>query len=253
MDRYRIFAAAWLLSALLPATAANAPLGADRGIQELPDAELGNLRGRYTVAGYGVAWFGVSMVSSWVTATGQSLTGTLMVGLDFYSGQPRLVLVPSVTLDMVDEEGPKEGVTRMVDASGLANITGITQAVQVAGDGNTALNGMRLTVRDATGAEQGPGAMMAGGDVNAAQSGSASVLAGMEANGARVQLRIEGQGLVEQWMRSGSIGQSIQLAGDGQRASNSMNIELVRQPLAMNAQLSQSVAQAIALARGVGR
>ncbi len=57
---------------------------------------------------------------------------------------------------------------------------------------------------------------------------------------------------MQQWIRNGSLGQSVQLAADNQTASNLMQIDLIRQSLASNMQLSQSVAQAINLARGIG-
>lgn len=252
MDMRRNWLLAALLLATMPAAAGGASPAAGRGaIHEIPDAELGDMRGRFTVAGYGVAWFGVSMVSTWATPGGQSLQGTLRIGMDFSGGgAPRLVIVPSVTLDMDGQAAPAAGGTRSVDASGLQNVAGLTQSVQVAGDANSAFNGLRLDVRDG-GAPDSPDA---GTQVSlAARSGLASAMAGIQGDAARLQLRIEGQGMVEQWMRSGSVGQSIQLAADGQRASNTMGIELVRQPLSASPMLAQNVAQAITLARGVGR
>lgn len=247
----------WLLVALLlasvPAAAGAAPAQGHALIREIPDAELGDMRGRFTVAGYGVAWFGVSMVSTWVTPSGQSLQGTLSIGMDFDGGgAPRLVIVPSVTLEM-DAPGAMAAAagTRSINADGLQNVSGLTQSVQVAGDGNVAFNGLRFEVRDG-GSPDALGNGVAQ-DSLMAQSGAASAVAGIQGNAARLQLRIEGQGMVEQWLRSGSVGQGIQLAADGQRASNTMKIELVRQPLSSNPMLAQNVAQAITLARGVGR
>ena len=60
-----------MLLALLgtaPALAADAPpTGQGRpgkGLSEIPDPELNLMRGRYTVNGTSVAWFGVTMVLS---------------------------------------------------------------------------------------------------------------------------------------------------------------------------------------------
>lgn len=236
-------------------TAANAAHAAGHTpIREISDAELADMRGRFTVAGYGVLWFGVSMVSTLVTPDGRNLQGSFRIGLDFSGGNvPRLVLVPSVTLEMASPEAEAAvlGGTRVVDGSGLQNVSGLIQSVQVAGDANVAHNTLRLDIRDG-----GVPAMPAGATSQAAlsaQSGAATAVAGLQGQTVRLQLQVEGQGVVEQWLRSGSIGQSIQLAANGQRASNVMNIELVRQPLAASPVLAQSVAQAITLARGVGR
>ena len=43
------------------------------GLTELSDEEMGDMRGRYTVGDNKVAWFGVTMVSTWQTDTGQTL------------------------------------------------------------------------------------------------------------------------------------------------------------------------------------
>ena len=66
------------------------------------------------------------------------------------------------------------------------------------------------------------------------------------------QLQVDGQGLVQQWIRNGSVGQGIALAGDGQIASNQLRLELVRDTVGGNLPLSQNVAQAIAMNRGMG-
>ena len=77
-------------------------------------------------------------------------------------------------------------------------------------------------------------------------------MASFDGNSAQLQLRLEGQGAVQQWMRSGSVGQSIQLMADGQQVGNRLQIDLVRQSLAGNLPLAQNVAQAITLNRGIG-
>ena len=82
--------------------------------------------------------------------------------------------------------------------------------------------------------------------------GGASASAGFDGSSARLLLQVQGQGAVEQWIRSGSVGQSVMLTSDGQQVSNRLNIELVRQSVGDNAQLAQNVAQAIVFARGVG-
>ena len=85
-----------------------------------------------------------------------------------------------------------------------------------------------------------------------AQAGDARAVASFDGNAAQLRLNIEGQGAVQQWMRSGSVGQSIQLMADGQQVSNRLQIDLVRQSLAGNLPLAQNVAQAISLNRGIG-
>ncbi|MEG0185868.1 MAG: hypothetical protein RR704_20705, partial [Stenotrophomonas sp.] len=84
------------------------------------------------------------------------------------------------------------------------------------------------------------------------QQGGASASAVLDGNQARLMLQVDGQSLVQQWIRNGSVGQGIALAGDGQIASNRLQLELVRNTVGNNLPLSQNVAQAIGLNRGMG-
>ncbi|MBN6149633.1 hypothetical protein JR065_04715 [Xanthomonas sp. AmX2] len=246
----------WLLLALLCpslASAADAPAAPGTGLKEIPDPELNLMRGRYTVGGDAVAWFGVSMVSQWQTGSGQVLHSALTLGMDFSRGgaTPRLSFSPSVSITAADAPlpGGAAGATRSVDAAGLQNVSGLVQGVQIAGDGNRASNHAQLRVRDgaAPSADTGGAAASVG-----QQLGGAQALASYDGDAARVLLQVEGQGAVQQWIRNGSVGQSVQLSGDGQQVSNRLQIDLVRQSLGDTAPLTQHVAQAISFARGLG-
>ena len=244
------FATALLLAPALSARAADSAPGT--GLHELADTELNAMRGRYTVDDHPVAWVGVTMISTWQTASGQLLQGTLAFGMDFGNGngQPTLNFTPSVTLTKADAPVPMPATgTRSVDGSGLAHVGGLLQSVQVAGDGNLASNVARLTIRNGnapatTGRATGTG----GASVS---DGNASVSVGFDGQSAGVQLSIDGQGTVQQWIRNGSLGQSVQLAADGQSVSNRLEIDLVRQVSSANTPLALNVAQAIGLTRGI--
>lgn len=242
-----------LLQPVLPAFASEAAPAA-RGIHEIPDAELNLMRGRYTVGGDAVAWFGVSMISRWQTASGQLLQSTLTLGMDFGQGRatPRVSFTPTVSITASDAPLPQTAAgARSADAAGLANVAGLVQSVQVAGDGNRAGNVAHLEVREGQ-APAGTAAATAEGG-STLQQGDALASAGYRDGGAQVLLQIAGQGQVQQWIRNGSVGQSIQLTADAQQVDNRLQIELVRQSLAGNVPLAQNVAQAITLARGIGR
>lgn len=238
--------------ALLLATSAHAAepqSAAGKGLREVPDSELGLMRGRYTVGGNAVAWFGVTMMSTWQTQTGQTLQGAMTLGMDFTKGNtPKVSFTP--TVNITDANAPLPDTSgRSIDASGLQNVAGLTQSVQVAGDGNRASNVTHLNVRNGTTAPVGSGVV----NTNAmAQNGNATAQVQFDGNAAKLLLQVDGLGAVEQWVRNGSVGQSIQLMGDGQRAGNRLQIDLVRNTLADNVPLTQNVAQAITLARGVG-
>ncbi|MGN2243014.1 hypothetical protein ACFWZU_05800 [Frateuria sp. GZRR33] len=247
---FPLLATALLLAPALGAHAADRAPGA--GLQELPDTELNAMRGRYTVDDHTVAWFGVTMISTWQTASGQLLQGTLAFGMDFShgKGQPTLTFTPSVTLTTADAPVPMPATgTRSVDGSGLANVGGLLQSVQVAGDGNLASNVTRLTIRDGQ-APSGTGTGTGTGGASLSD-GDASVAVGFDSQSAGVRLSIDGQGTVQQWIRDGSLGQSVQLAADGQSVSNRLEIDLVRQASPANTPLALNVAQAIGLTRGI--
>lgn len=245
---------ALLLGGLLcsvPALAQQAPAAAPgKGLTEIPDPELGLMRGRFAVGDNQVLWFGVSMISSWQTTGGQLLQGRLDIGFDFSNGDPVVSFTPNVVLTDEHAPMPVPGGQRHVDSAGLANVNGLVQGVQVAGDGNAASNVTSLTVRD------GDVPAMAGGGSGAASlsgvSGAASADVDFDDNGARVLLQVAGHGAAEQWIRAGSMGQSIRLQSDGQSVSNRLHLDLVRQSLPATAMLNQNVAQALVTARGIG-
>lgn len=224
-----------------------------KGLHDISDPELNTLRGRYTVGSDAIAWFGVQMISTWQGANGQILQGTLAINMDFTSGhaRPSISFQPSVSITAAGASVPMPDLsdTRRVDASGLANVAGVVQGVQVAGDNNLASNVVHLNVRDGDSAPAGT--------TDATQShvstqvAGASAQANFEGNSANVGLTVNGVGSVQQWIRNGSLGQTIQLAADNQTISNLMQIDLVRQSLAGTTQLSQNVAQSINFARGI--
>lgn len=239
-----------------PVAAGEASSRPGRGLTEIPDPELNLMRGRYTIGNNQVAWFGVSMISTWQTASGQTLHSTMKLGMDFSTpGQtPTITFTPSVNITAANAPLPvtPDGLTRSVDSAGLANVSGLVQSVQVAGDSNTANNVTQLNVRNGTSGGPGPGSGMLGGGTVSTQIGGTLASASFDGAAARVLLQVEGQGAVEQWIRSGSLGQTIALTSDNQQVSNRLEIELVRQTLAANTQLVQNVAQAIAMTRGIG-
>lgn len=239
----------------LPAHAEANSLPAN-AVEEVSDAELGDMRGRYTVSGNTVAWFGVKMISTWQSSTGQVLSSTLAVNMKFDPGTAHATVTfqPTVSITRADipapAPAPANNPTRSVNGTGLANVGGVMQSVQVAGDGNVAGNVTRLSVLDAESAPAGTSSNNS--PMASVTDAGASAVASFDGQSASVLLTIEGQGAVAQWIRNGSVGQSVQLTADNQWVSNRMEIEVVRQAVEGNAHLAQNVAQAITLARGIG-
>jgi len=232
---------------------------ATSGLTELTDEEMGDMRGRYTVSTNTVAWFGVTMVSTWQTQAGQQLTSTMTVTMDTRQpDKPAVTFQPHVSITAVDAPVPAPTGQREINSAGLANVTGVTQSVQVAGDGNVAHNAASITIRDEAPSTAAASAALAAADpaaqpstVATASAAGMNAVAQLENNAARVLLQIDGQGAVEQWISGNGMGQTIQLAADGQQASNWMELDVVRNTSQGRTGLGQNVAQAIALSRGI--
>ena len=169
--------------------------------------------------------------------------------MDFRNGAPTISFTPNVNIGLADADATVATGDRSIDSAGLNNASGLVQSVQVAGDGNYAGNATSLLVRDGD-----VPASQAGGAASSVEAGNqaASASARMDGNGARLTINVAGQGVAEQWVRAGSVGQSIRIAGDGQQVSNRLQLELVRQAVPTNALMTSSVARSIALNQGIG-
>lgn len=240
-----------LLAGLAGMAAAQAQPPVEKpGLQEISDAELAAMRGRYTLGGNTVAWFGVSLISQWHSGDGQQLSAGLQLGLDLRSGTPKFSYQPTVNIARVDgADASPDGRVRQIDSSGLANASGFVQAVQLAGDGNRVSNQALLVVRD------GPVPAGAAGSAAAdagSQAGAATAQAYVQGQRAGVLLQLAGQGQVQQWLGNGQVGQSVALASDGSWISNQLRLEVVRGPALSGSPLALNVAQALGSSRGLG-
>ncbi|RDS80609.1 hypothetical protein [Dyella psychrodurans] len=124
------------------------------GINEVGDDELATMRGRYTAGDNTVVWFGVEMVSTWQTNTGQTLQSAMTVSMNFSKNpnRPQVTFVPTVTITTSDAPLPTSvtpsTINRSVQSGGVANVGGLTQSVQLAGDNNAATNVASLNIQN---------------------------------------------------------------------------------------------------------
>lgn len=287
------------------------------GIHEVADDELADMRGRYVIGDNTVLWFGVQMISTWQTSNGQTLRSTLTLGLDFSKNpnQPQVKFVPTVTISTLSNTPlpsvAPSNVSRSVQSAGLANISGLTQSVQIAGDHNAAGNVVSFNVQNADASSPSPasddnriaaagtttpsttGLNVTGPSVNAsastgnsdagnpastegptstavnpatittttgsngpngryASAGNASASSTYSNDSAAINLSVSGQGSVSQWIRQGSLGQTIALTADNQVATNQMIVSLVTQSVGgSTSQLAHSLAQSLNLNRTI--
>ena len=123
------------------------------GIHEVADPELADMRGRYIAGDNTVLWFGVAMVSTWQTNNGQALQSALTLGLNFSKNpnQPQVTFVPTVTITTLNNApatSTASTVSRSVQNAGLANVGGLMQGVQIAGDHNAVSNVTSLSIQN---------------------------------------------------------------------------------------------------------
>lgn len=282
------------------------------GIHDVTDPELATMRGRYTVGDNTVVWFGVQMISTFQTNAGQTIQGTMTLGMNFSKNpnNPQVSFVPTVTITTPNAPLPTAStvqsmVSRSVQSGGLANVGGLVQSVQVAGDNNAVGNLTSLNIQSggsapnvstsgnsstSIGSSSSPastasisanGSManvnssttiitpgsgsntastntMPGSTTNngigtsngrTATVGNASVSSTYSDDNADVTTSVAGEGSASQWIRNGSLGQTIALTTDNAIVTNQMIVNLVTQQLGSAAQLSHTLAQSLNLSR----
>jgi hypothetical protein len=150
-------------------------------IQEVGDDELSTMRGRYTAGDNTVVWFGVEMISTWKTTTGQELQSEMTLGMNFSknANQPQVTFVPTVTITTADAPLPAvtpSTITRSIQSGGIANVGGLTQSVQLAGDNNVVSNVTSLNIQN-SGSAPSSGNSSNGNNTSGASSSGASIVA----------------------------------------------------------------------------
>jgi hypothetical protein len=124
------------------------------GIHDVTDEELSTMRGRYTVGDNTVVYFGVEMISTFQTSNGQTVQGTMTLGMNFKQNpnSPQVTFVPTVTITTPNAPLPtastvQSQVSRSVQSGGIAAVGGLVQSVQIAGDNNATANVTRLNIQ----------------------------------------------------------------------------------------------------------
>lgn len=226
------------------------------GVKVIPDPELALMRGRFMTGNGLVLYFGVEMLSNWVSPDGRVLSGGALLAFDFSSGSPMVTFTPTVSI----VQGAASGVLvdtsgRVVDSSGLDNASGLVQSTQIAGDGNYASNTTEVQVL----ASMPTNTITGGNSPNASiTDGDASVSASLDANQVTLRLNMSGQGSSQQRIRgsavgTGSVWQTIRITGDGHWISNQLRLTLVRPNQSFSLPLRLSVAQSMGLLNGLNK
>lgn len=212
-------------------------------MQEVSDGDLGHMRGKFA-SNDRVTYFGVEMVSQWLTSAGNLVTAGANLTIDFKGaggGTPTVQYVPTVTIVQQGQNAPTalNGNTNIVSGgAGLDNVNGVSQSIQVAGQLNDIKNGIDVQV-DITSIAQG-------GNVANAMQGQAGALSAtgddgtvatvtLANNSIGVSVVVPGQGQVLQQIRNQGMFQSARIGGDLNQIHNAITMHIGLNTAAGNA------------------
>lgn len=221
-------------------------------VQEIDDSQMAAVAGKFTIAGE-VVGMNLSMSSSWQAANGQRLEAgaTLALDLSGDAAQARFGTRASAS------EAPVQGQPRspyqssaVSGGAGLQSVTGASQLIQVAGDGNGAANRATIALASAAlpaiGGNGQPSAssMAANGAVARADIG---------AGGIALRLSVPAAGVARQALDGGNIGdihQSIQISADRQQVLNQLQLQIRVKPMDNALRAAQGVIRSLNMLRG---
>jgi hypothetical protein len=222
--------------AFSPMARAALPQGLDvfNGMQEVSDSDLGHMRGKFA-SNDKVMYFGVEMVSQWLTPTGNLVTAGANLTIDFKGNggsTPTVQYVPTVTIVQQGQGAPAplNGNTNVVSGgAGLANVNGVSQSIQVAGQSNDIKNGIDMQVDISSAAQGGTIASAMQGQAGAlSKTGDDGTVATVTLadNSIGVSVTVPGQGQVLQQIRNQGMFQSARIGGDLNQIHNAITMHI---------------------------
>lgn len=230
IERYKTLFLAISLSSTLVLPVARADFISDSDIiaksTEVGDSELATLRGRFVTGGQ-IAYFGVEMQSQWQMQNGQMLTTQFILDVDLIddkSTSPGSRFRPTVTFyaSLDDPDTQNQGALNSTDgpapsqsSSGLDNVSGFVQGIQLAGDGNRVNNDLQVSVSEdrqaRSAARSGYGVPNPNGTTVLSGGNGITAAAILENNTIGLALEVAGQGTSIQKISGGGINNLMQL------------------------------------------
>lgn len=114
---------------------------------ELSDDEMGDMRGRY-LNGNQLSYFGVEMYTRWTNSSGETLSTGLVLGTEVAIATTQI----RPTITVFQSSNATQNATNVhegtisIGSSGLDNVNGISQGIQVAGDLNEVRNELTFDI-----------------------------------------------------------------------------------------------------------
>jgi hypothetical protein len=222
-----------VLLAFSPIAHASLPDGIEvfGNMPEVSDSNLGQMRGKFA-SNDQVLYFGVEMVSQWLTPTGNLVTAGANLNVDFRGNlnSPIVQYIPTVSMvQQGTSTSQTGGVNAVSGGGGLSNVQGVSQSIQVAGQSNSIHNGMDIQV-DAT--SSAPGGVLSGAVQSQAGALSQTGVDGSVAtvtlanNSLGVEVLVPGQGQVLQQIKNQGMFQSARIGGDLNQIHNAITMHI---------------------------
>jgi hypothetical protein len=234
----------------------DSPFGTAGAIESVDDDALSTMRGRWA-GPTGVVAIGIDLQSVWRAQDGTVLSAGVRLDADTHDIASRDVRVRTrASVDRGDNSvRPSNGRT-ISGSDPTLRVSGLGQAVQLAGDRNVATNTLDVVMTRAD-TPAGPALDDSLRSRDSDRSGNARASASVSDGALRVQLSIAGVGSVSQ--RLGAAGeapgvkQSVRIAGDDHVVTNVATIQMtVGQTSAQNA-VNHGILHALRAAFGMRR
>jgi len=222
-------------------------------VSTVTDAQLASIAGKFSISG-GVVGLQLTILSSWQSG-GQDLKAQATFSLNLPSdGKPGAFTTfaaasGSETGEMM-KESPSTSTVNSATTSGSRNVDGVSQVIQVAGDGNHAVNRAGISMSTASFGALPNGNSAAASYQSADGSEARAVISG---NSALVQLTMAGgAGTASQDINviNNSIRQHIQVSAAQQTVTNELHLQLQMAPMTSLGLAEQGFARALGALRG---
>lgn len=221
--------------------------------RELSDTELGNMRGRFVSNGT-ILYFSFSMSSDWRTSAGEALHAQANLNADVSSSQPKVSFQPTVTVVSAEDSQPTQqsgntGTTIRNNAEG--NGTGLSQIIQVGGDGNRASNRfeMEVSTRGAGNSSSSTG----NGQTTLTTASGAQLSVQNKPGLLGISIDMADQGrITQQIIANRGLQQSVQLNSNLQQVNNvtRLHVQIQQQTGANMGQIQQTLSSIRDMQRG---
>lgn len=200
---------------------------------ELSDVMLAEARGKFVTGGQ-IMSFGVSMVTEWITASGEVINASANLHVGMNGAKPQAHFQPSITVQQIqpNPQTSTSGNNIVSGSQGLENVSGVVQRIQVAGRSNGIGNSIGINVkRNQSGAGNQLSSSSRNQTMNVLTPGGNNANVSLVNNGLSVGVKVANQGTAMQSIRSvaqgnGQVMQSVQLTGNLNRINNLINLDV---------------------------